>query len=83
MAVHSFRELAAIEQLVEDFAAGNVQLTYTNDPVPDLPSSDMPHVVLRVVAVPMDVDEQARRVAVQRGVDVEDVLAEWVTAGKE
>ncbi|MGI5245142.1 hypothetical protein [Dactylosporangium sp. CA-139066] len=83
MTTRSFRELAEMEQLVEDAAPGGWQFTPVAGPVSEIPPPDAPHVVIRAVAVPFVVDERARQVAAERGVDVEVVLAEWVAASEQ
>jgi hypothetical protein len=75
-----FQHYADMTRIIEDFAAGNVELIPTGGPVPEIPPPDAPHHVIRVLHVPFDVDEQARAEANRRGVDAETVLAEWVTA---
>jgi hypothetical protein len=60
---------------------GGFEFTPVDGPVPDNPPLGASHVVIRTVSVPFDVDEHARQVAAERGVDVEVVLAEWVESG--
>ncbi|MEV8510829.1 hypothetical protein [Dactylosporangium sp. NPDC051484] len=77
--------LAETERLIEAFAAGDVELTY-DDTVDvstlELPPPGAPHYMIRVLSVPFDIDERARQAAAERGVDVEDLLVEWLTAGQ-
>lgn len=82
MAARRFQQLAETARLIEALAAGEAELTFTDGPVPELPPPDAPHVLIRAVAVPYAVDERARQDAAERAVDPEDVLAEWVAAGR-
>ena len=87
MTAYTFRELADREAEAEEVArwlTTGEPLQYIDDPelaaelLAQLPPRDAPHYVIRAVQVPLDLDQQARKMAAKRGVDPEDVLAEWL-----
>ncbi|WP_433051406.1 hypothetical protein [Dactylosporangium sp. CS-033363] len=81
------QRLAEAEYDIQRFAAGEVELAPVEDPdeaahaMAQLPPADAPHVVIRPLRMPFEVDATIRELAAQRGISISAMYRDLITSG--